>query len=115
VQDIYDFLGTEVINAYCEVLENAEHCDVAPLLSEIYDEFYLTVINNIEEAYESTFGEGSKIDELLLADLGIDLHGIPNILVVCKILNIFKLGYIFNSTLYNFAPQNLLKEERVYE
>lgn len=113
--DINEVIEQEVFNAYQLCLECMEHFDIAPQLTEIYEEFYMNVINNIEEAYERVFGAGSKIREDWLQDLGITMEGIPNILIVAKILNFFKLGYMYKDKLYNFMPQTLLRDEVIYD
>ena len=114
--DIANTLEVEVFKSYQEALDLLELEEVAPDLEDIYEDFYLTILKNIEEAYEEVFGDGATINEDYLSDLGIDWRGIPNILLVCKVLNVFSLGYMHKGVLYNMAPQTILgKGEMVYE
>ncbi len=115
VIDIHEVIEAEVYKAYITLLETMEHEDIAPSLAEIYEEFYISVMDNIEEAYEKIFGEGTPVRSDWLKSLGIDMEGIPNILVVCKVLNYFKLGYMYCDVLYNYMPQPLLRSEDICE
>lgn len=115
IRDTYEVIEDEVYGAYHTVLSNMEHFEVAPRLEDIYEEFFQTVMSNIEEAYAEVFGDGVDIRSDWLRDLGIDMTGIPDILVVCRVLNLFRLGYLYQDTLYNYMPQKLLKEELSFE
>jgi len=112
-EDLANTLEVEVFKAYQEILELLDFEEVAPDLEDIYEEFHLAILKNVEEVYEEVFGDGATINEDWLEDLGIDWRGIPNILLVCRILNAFSLGYMYKGELYNMAPQTILGKGEV--
>lgn len=116
VEDIWDNIAEEVMSAYHYTLYDMRSIlEFAPDLIEVANSFYGNVSDNIAEVYEAVFGEAEYIREDWLLDLGITKDEIPNILVVCEILNIFRLGYTFRGVLYNTTPRPLLLEEVLEE
>ena len=115
LEDIRGVIEREVFKAYDAAVDTLVDTEIAPTLEDIYDEFYMTVISNIEEAVEEVFGEGSKITEQTLFDMGIDSKGIPTILTVRIILDSFGLGYIYKEKLYNHIQLTLFREETMDE
>lgn len=94
--DIWGILVKNVQCAYEQVVEDK----IPPTLDKIYDEFYLTMIDDIEDEIEEIFGD-SEVSNERVEIAGIHTGDIPPIEIVQKILNELNLPYLIGNQLYN--------------
>ena len=113
IVDIYQFLEDKVIEAYEIVSERLSAKEIAPDLHEVYDEFFLNVIDDMEEVVEEVFGDGAKVNENTLRSVGINPEGIPTIHAALRILTMFRLGFMYKGRLYNYQQHSLFRDEDV--
>ena len=78
-----------------------------PKLEDIYDEFYLNVMDAIAEKVFEVYGEDYEFTDVDLIELGIDMSTLPKIDKVAEILNMFNCGYIYDNKLFNMFQMSL--------
>ena len=99
--DIKEIVDSNILNAYEMV-----SCDVGPIdhycpqLKDVYDDFFLNMIDDIEEEVCDVFGD-EEVTQDRVDFLGIDTKGIPPIKYVRSILDGLNIPYFIGERLFN--------------